>query len=69
MLSVLRSFLDMAPEQQVLYQVGRRLGIFSRLSEMEYPALAERAESACRQLGITVENADDMIDEFMRRFI
>jgi hypothetical protein len=69
MLAVLQSFLDMTPEDRVLYQVGRRLGIFTRLSDMESPRRRERAEKTCREFGITPENADAAIDELMKRFI
>ncbi len=68
-IGALRTFLDMEPEQQCLYQVGRRLGYFSRLSDMESPRRVERAEKTCRDLGITPENADQVIDELMKRFI
>jgi hypothetical protein len=49
--------------------VGRRLGFFSRLSDMENPRRLERAEKACRQFGITAENVDEVVDELMKRFI
>ena len=68
-LDVLRTFLSMAPEQQVLFQVGRRMGIFSRLTDMEDPLLAAKAEQTCIQHGITPENVDEAIGEIMKRFI
>jgi len=69
MLDIVRRFLDMNPDQQCVYQVGRRLGFFSRLSDMGNPRRLERAEKACRQFGITPENVDEVIDELMKRFI
>lgn len=69
MLNILRTFLDMDPENQVLYQAGRRLGIFQRLSDMENPGKAERARRTCEQIGITPENVDDVVDELMKRFV
>jgi len=69
MLTILRSFLDMEPQQQCVYQVGRRLGIFARLSDMQSPRRLAKAEKFCRELGITPDNVDDVIDELMKRFI
>jgi len=69
MLNIVRSFLAMEPERQIVYQVGRRLGFFSSLKDMESPQRLARAEKTCRELGITPDNADDVIDELMKRFI
>ena len=69
MLDIVRRFLAMTPDRQCVYQVGRRFGFFSRLSDMENPRRLERAEKACKQFGITPENVDEVIDELMKRFI
>jgi hypothetical protein len=69
MLQPIRNFLAMDPEQQTLYIVGRRLGFFSKLSDMQSVHRLKRAENACRELGITPENADTVVEELMKRFI
>jgi hypothetical protein len=69
MLDILRRFLAMTPERQCIYQVGRRLGFFSRMRDMENPRRLERAEKACKDFGITPENVDGVINELMKRFI
>ncbi|MFZ5570907.1 MAG: radical SAM protein [Thermodesulfobacteriota bacterium] len=69
MLGVLRDFLALPKERQMLYQVGRRLGLFSRLRDMEQPHLLHQAGEACRRFGITPETVDAAIDELMKRFI
>ena len=69
MLEILRAFLAMVPERQCVYQVGRRLGFFSRISDMDSPHRLKKAEKACRQFGVTAENVDEVIDELMKRFI
>lgn len=69
MMEILRSFLAMDPEHQCLYQVGRRVGIFSRLSDMESPHRLSKAEKICEENGITPENVDKIVDELMKRFI
>jgi len=69
MTGVIQSFLSMDSKHQALYQVGRRLGIFSRLSDMDSPRRFARAEKICRELNITSENVNEIIDEMMKRFI
>jgi len=69
MLEIIRTFLAMEPERQCLYQVGRRLGFISSLSDMESPRRLKKTEKACRQFGVTWENVDEVIDELMKRFI
>ena len=69
MTGVIQNFLSMDPKHKALYQVGRRLGIFSTLSDMGSPRRFARAEKTCRELNITPENVDEIIDEMMKRFI
>lgn len=68
-ISVLHLFLDMPREQQIKYQIGRRLGIFSRLADMKNPTRLENAENACIRLRITPDNVDKTVDELMQRFV
>jgi len=68
-IGVVRDFLKMAPNQRMLYQVGRRLGVFSRLNDLKNPHLTLKAEKVCQQYRIDPENVDKMIDELMKRFI
>ncbi len=69
MTAVIRNFLELAPEYQVVYQVGRRLGLFTRLADMARPERRSRAEQACQHYGIHAGNVDQTIDELMKRFI
>jgi len=69
MLAILRTFLALDPERQRLYQVGRRLGIFSCLSDMENSRRLASAERAYRELGVTSDNVDEIVDELMKRFV
>lgn len=69
MIGVLRDFLAMKQPHQRLYQVGRRLGIFSCIQDMDDPRRLAKAERAYREIGITYENADEITDELMKRFI
>ena len=66
---VIRKFLEMDPHQRMVYQVGRRLGLFSRLSDLNDAQRVSQAEASCRQHGIEPENVDSVINELMKRFI
>jgi len=69
MTDTVKSFLDFPPDKRTLYQVGRRLGLFSHLHDLGNPQLAQQAEQACHRFGITPDNADTTIDELMKRFV
>ncbi|OGR16427.1 MAG: coproporphyrinogen III oxidase [Desulfobacterales bacterium GWB2_56_26] len=69
MVGVVRRFLEMAPEDRMIYQVGRRMGLFRGLSDLDDSDKRRHAEAACRRAGITPENVDAAADEMMKRFI
>ncbi len=69
MTGVLKTFLAMPAEEQMVYQVGRRLGLFGRLADLQQPRRRARVVQTCREVGITPENVDGLIDDLMRRFI
>jgi len=69
MTAILRDFLAMDPERQRLYQVGRRLGLFSSLSDLEDPHRLANAERADRELGVTQDNVGEIMGQLMQRFI
>ncbi len=69
LLEMVQSFLAMDPERQRIYQVGRRLGVFHGIADMDRPRLLARAERACRQWQVTAENVDRVTDELMTRFV
>lgn len=63
---VLKSFIGMDREQQVLYQVGKRSGHFLRLSDMAMAGRVAEVRDICRKSGITPENADERIHEIVQ---
>jgi radical SAM superfamily enzyme YgiQ (UPF0313 family) len=69
MTGLLRAFLDLPAAEQVLYQVGRRLGLFAVLDDMRDPPRRRQAEEIVRQHRIDPQNVDGAIDELMKRFI
>ena len=68
-LEILRTFLDMDQQRRCYYMVGRRMGIFNRLSDMESPHNMARVEQICKENSITPDNVNKIIDEAMKRFI
>jgi len=69
MTAILHEFLSMEPDRQRLFQVGRRLGVFTRLRDLDNPQQVIQAEQACRQLGVTAENVDAITDQLMTRYV
>ncbi|UCH85476.1 MAG: radical SAM protein, partial [Candidatus Latescibacterota bacterium] len=69
MLDLLRSFLEMEPGEQRLFQVGRRLSIFHRLKDLENSRKRDVASRMVEELGVTAKNIDDIIDQLMKRFV
>ncbi len=69
MIETLRGFLAMDPEDQRLFQVGRRLGVFTHRKDMQDEQRRADVEHACRALGVTAENVDEITDEIMTRFV
>lgn len=69
MTAPVRRFLAMGPDDQVIYIIGRRTGIFSRLEQMDHPALREQAEITRAAHEITLENVDAFTSQMMMRFI
>lgn len=69
MISVVETFLTLPPKEQMLYQVGRRTGLFSKLDDLHDTTSRSRVEESCKQYQITPENVNEAIDELMKRFI
>jgi hypothetical protein len=69
MTAPIRTFLQLAPETQLLYMVGRRTGIFSRLEDLHDPEMSRHAEKACVAHGVTLDNVEAFAAEMMKRFI
>ena len=69
MTTVIRRFLAMGIEEQMLYQIGRRSGIFSRLDDLNDPVRRRHAERTYSDLRVTTQNVDLIVAELMKRFI
>ena len=68
-LALLDAFLALSPDEQCRFQVGRRLGIFNRLEDLQRPRRRARVDEICVQHGIHPDNVDAMVDEMVNRFI
>lgn len=64
-----KTFLALSEDQRLLYRVGRRLGLFAGLSDLNDTARVRRVRQYCQEMGIGSENIDYFIGEIMRRFI
>jgi hypothetical protein len=69
MLSIIENFLNLPPKEQMIFQVGRRLGIMQYLSQLEHEPLRNQVESICNQMNIRPDNVDASIQEIITRFI
>jgi hypothetical protein len=69
MTAPIRKFLAMSEEEQLLYIVGRRAGIFSRLEDLNDPGFAVHAKKIRDQYRVTMDNMDDFTADMIKRFI
>ena len=69
MLAVIRRFLNWDPQEQVLYQIGRRCGVFRCLDECTEPVRRRRALHYVEQFGANPETVDRLIAGLVQRFI
>lgn len=69
MTEILKTFLELSPQEQCLVQVGMRLGVFHFLDDRFNPGKREKVEELCRQFNVTPVNVDDIVTELMKRFV
>lgn len=69
MIGVLTTFLNLSDEERMVYQVGKRLGMFSRLSDVKDPGKFDIAKATCTQYGIHQDNVDMVIREVMQNYM
>jgi hypothetical protein len=61
-ITMLRTFLEMEPQRQRMYQVGRRLGLVCRIGDMKDALRLAQVERAYRELGVNSRNVDQITD-------
>jgi len=65
----IRRFLAMPAEEQLLYIVGRRSGVFSRTEDLDDPELVGHAEKIRSDYRVSLENVGEFVGEMVKRFI
>jgi hypothetical protein len=69
LIGIVRAFLELDPELQSLYRVGRRTGVLAGLNDLADPDKIARVEAICREYRIRPDDVDAVTDDLMRRFI
>ena len=69
LMGIVSAFLELEPELQNIYRVGRRLGVMSGLGDLDDPGKIARVEGVCREYGLRPDDVDAVTDDLMRRFI
>jgi hypothetical protein len=69
MMEALQWYLGLSRKEQILFNVGRRTGIIHRIVEFAEPHKRALIEVLMDQHNINETNADEMVDELMKRFI
>ena len=70
MLGVIERFLNMDEQDQMVYIIGRRLGLFDKIDDMNDPVQSRGARSTLERL--KVKNTDELhqvIQQVMARYI
>jgi len=66
---VIKQFLALDGQEQRLFQIGRRTGVFSRLDDLENPRLRSHAERTYEKLKINPQNIDTIVAQIIKTFI
>jgi len=69
MTGAIKQFLALNTEEQMLFQIGRRTGVFSGLDDLKNPRLRTHAERNCKELNVTADTIDSVIAHLMTTFI
>lgn len=69
MVGIVSSFLDLDQKEQMIYLIGRRMGIFRGLHDLGDTGKREHVEDACQRSGVNPENVNETVGELMKRFI
>ncbi len=65
----LREFLELDPQEQLIFCIGRRTHRLARLADLEDPQLRDPVARMCMKYGATIDNMDEIIGSIMQRFI
>nr|WP_321404521.1 radical SAM protein [uncultured Desulfobacter sp.] len=69
MIGIIDRFFDLPPQERILYQIGRRMGFFKGLEDMNSSPQMDQVRQACENYGVTPKNVDQILDRLMMRFV
>ncbi len=69
MIDVLNSFISLSDDDRMLFQVGKRLRIFSGLSDLNDSSRINGAYEACIKYGINKNNVDKIISKMIQSYM
>lgn len=69
MTGIIKRFLNLPPGEQMIYQVGRRVGLMRGLNDLSEESKRRHVEKICAESGINTNNVNVAIDEMLKRFI
>ncbi|MFW9953660.1 MAG: radical SAM protein [Candidatus Thorarchaeota archaeon] len=68
-LNIIDQFLELKPMAQILYQLGRRIGILQGLRDLNDQEKMSRVKRIYDSQGVTPENINEITNQLMQRFI
>ncbi|MCG8550790.1 MAG: radical SAM protein [Desulfobacterales bacterium] len=69
MIGIIDRFFELDPQKRILYQIGRRMGFFKGLNDMDTSPQMDQVRLACDNYGVTPKNVDQILDRLMMRFV
>lgn len=69
MISSLKWFLDLTPEEQMIFRIGRRTGNMNERADLTNTVKRNYMENIIKQHNISLHNIDEITNELMKRFI
>lgn len=69
MIDILNEFMTLPDQEKLIFQVGRRMGLFDNLSERMDVKKRAVVERVIKQYGISNDNIEDIINQFMSRML
>jgi len=70
LLAAIDRFLDLPAQERVLFQLGRRTGLFRTIADLDHPTLRSRARAVQEQIGAdSAEDLEQKIRSLAERYI
>ncbi len=69
LIRIIDDFFALSPEDQVRYQVGRRMGFFRGPEDMNASMNMDQVKNICSQYRVSPGNVDTVIKDLMERFV